>query len=122
VDTKDDASQQAADTIYATVRHLSVQDSHSVASPSAVSNNDFSFANNVPCVLKPMDNVPTNIYEELNVSSTATAPPAHEYHEENVDENTIRYCLAVKIQARRQVTGSAAKRAEFRFVSSFESP
>lgn len=146
-DAEDDASQQAEETIDGdvdietnldalislplkhvlvdsteVVLHPRVPDGHSVAPSSAVSNDDFSLTHNVPCVLEPLDNVPTDIYEELDVSMMATTPPAHKFHEEKSDDNAIRYCLARKSRARRQATGSVTKRAEIYFISSFKSP
>ena len=87
------------------VRHLSIRDGHSLTY-------------DVPHVLKPWGNVPTDDYEELDILTMAIAPPAHEYPEEKSDDYTMRYCLALKIQTRRQATN----RAEFRFISSFKSP
>jgi hypothetical protein len=132
-DAEDDASQQVKDTIYGdvvietnlntlislplkhvlvdsteAVHHLSVRDGHSLAY-------------DVPRVLEPLDDIPIDNYKELDVSIMATAPPAHEYQEEKSDNNAVYYCMALKIQARRQVTGSATKRAEFQFLPSFKS-
>jgi hypothetical protein len=143
---EDDASQQAQDTIDGDVvnetnmdkmisvplkhvsvdsteafSHSSVQDGHSVALPSALADGDFSFVFDVPCALKALDDVHTDVCEELVTSMIVTAPLAHEHLEEDLDDNTIRYCLAIKIQARRQVTGSATKCAEFHFISSSKS-
>lgn len=75
-------------------------------------------------VSTPLDDIPTvafDDFKEFDMSKSATTTSAHKYPQEELDDNTVYYCLALKIQVRRQVTGGATKHAEFQFLSSFKS-